>query len=424
MKFSKSGQALLAVAVSIGIGLGLTSCGESNTIDYLYVTASKNNPGQISVYLVDQISGALTQIKDSPYSSGGRNPVAEITSPNGKNLYVLNHDDNTLVDFAIGTDAKLYQQHTYNTPGTEPVALAMDPTGSLLFVVDFYQAGYTDANPGPGAVVVYPVNSDGSLGTNIANGNLPYWPVQNNPSSVNIPVPSTNCPMPNTTYMEPVYVVNTNTAAQAGTISAFTFPVVQAKSGSGCMVSSGALTAIPGSPFQSGVAPNASASDPTGRFYYVTDGATNQLIAYGIQTNGALVPVQNGPFKTDVFPDAVTVSASGMFIYVANYNSNDISAYAIDDSTGAPSSLATATFATKTGPTCVLIEPAFGRYLYTSNFLDNSITGYKSDPNTGNLTGTENSPYPTAGQPTCTAAIAHGNHAGEHVQATSGNGAS
>ena len=116
MKFSKSGQALLAIAVSIGIGLGITSCGESNTIDYLYVTGSKNNPGQISVYLVDQLSGALTRIKDSPYNSGGRNPVAEITSPNGKNLYVLNHDDNTLVDFAIGTDAKLYPQHTYNTP--------------------------------------------------------------------------------------------------------------------------------------------------------------------------------------------------------------------------------------------------------------------------------------------------------------------
>lgn len=410
MKFSKSGQALLAVAVSIGIGLGITSCGESNTIDYLYVTGSKNNPGQISVYLVDQLSGALTQIKDSPYNSGGRNPVAEITSPNGKNLYVLNHDDNTLVDFAIGTDAKLYPQHTYNTPGTEPVALAMNSAGTLLFVVDFYQAGYTDANPGPGALVVYPVNSDGSLGTNIANGNLPYWPVQNNPSSVNV---TSLLHVDSTTDF--VYVVNTNTAAQAGTVSGFSYSTASG---------GGALTAIPGSPFQAGVAPNASASDPTGRFYYVTDGATNQLIAYGIQASGALIPVQNGPFRTDVFPDAVTVSANDMFIYVANYNSNDISAYAIDQGTGAPSSLATSTFATKTGPTCVLIEPAFGRFLYTSNFLDNSITGYKSDPNTGNLTGTENNPYPTAGQPTCVAAIAHGNHAGEHVQATSGNGAS
>ena len=113
-----------------------------------------------------------------------------------------------------------------------------------------------------------------------------------------------------------------------------------------------------------------------------------------------------------------------MYLYVANYNSNDITAYTIDQGTGAPSSLASATFATKTGPTCVMIEPALGRYLYTSNFLDNSITGYQLNPNTGILTGTENNPYPTAGQPTCTAAVAHGNHACEHVQAASGHGAS
>jgi 6-phosphogluconolactonase len=409
MKFSKLGQGLLAVAVSIGIGLGIISCGANNTVDYVFVTASKNNPGQIGVYRVDQESGALTAIPDSPYSSGGRNPVAEVTSPNGKYLYVINHDDNTIVEFAIGTDGKIYPQHTYNTPGTEPSALTISPAGTLLFVVDTYQAGYTDANPGPGAIVVYPINSDGSLGSNIANGNLPYWPVEDNPSSVNAPaLVSTS------STIGYVYVVNTNTAAQAGTVSAFSYSTASG---------GGKLTTVPNSPFQSGVSPNASASDPTGRFYYVTDSATNQLIAYTIQPSGVLIYVQNGPFKTDVFPDAVTVSASGQYIYVANYNSNDISAYTIDQGTGAPSSLATAIFATKTGPTCVMIEPALGRFLYTSNFLDNSITGYQLNPNNGNLTGTENNPYPTVGQPTCTAAVAHGNHATEHVQAGSGNGA-
>jgi 6-phosphogluconolactonase len=422
MKFSKSGQALLAVAVSIGIGLGITSCGESNTIDYLFVTASKNNPGQISVYKVDQLSGALTQIPDSPYSSGGRNPVAEVTSPNGKYLYVINHDDNTIVEFAIGTDGKIYPQHTYNTPGTEPTALTINAAGTLMFVVDFYQAGYTDANPGPGAVVVYPINSDGSLGTNIANGNLPYWPVENNPSNVNVTALLTS-----SSTQDFVYVVNTNTATQAGTVSGFSYSTA---SGGGALTPVAGSSCVAEKPssgnncFQSGVAPNASASDPTGRFYYVTDGATNQLIAYGIQTNGSLIPLQNGPFKTDVFPDAVTVDFTGMYIYVANYNSNDISAYTIDQGTGAPSSLATAIFATKTGPTCVMIEPAFGRFLYTSNFLDNSATGYNINLNNGNLAGTENSPYPTAGQPTCAAAVPHGNHAGQHVQAGSGLGAS
>ncbi len=412
MKFRKSGQALLAAAVSIGIGLGITSCGESNTIDYLFVTASKNNPGQIAVYRVDQESGALTQIPDSPYSFPGRNPVAEVTSPNGKSLYVAYHDDNTIVQYNIGSDGKLYPENTYQTPGTEPVALSINAAGTFLLAVDSFQPAptgqppYTDTNQGPGALVVYPISATGTLGTPVSNGNLPYWPLQFNPSSVNLPLKDNF-----------VYVVNTNTAAQAGTISAFAIDPT-----------SGVLTVINdpvtgGNVFPAGVSPTASASDPTSRFLYVTDTATNQLIAYGIQSTGVITPVQNGPFKTDVFPDAVTVDLSGQYIYVANYNSNDISAYTIDQGTGAPSSLATNTYPTKTGPTCVLIEPAFGRYLYTSNFLDSSITGYQLNPNSGLLTGTENNPYPTAGQPTCTAAVTHGNHASQHVQPESGNGA-
>jgi 6-phosphogluconolactonase len=408
MKFSKTGQVFLAAAVSIGIGLGIISCGESNTIDYLYVTASKNNPGQISVYRVDQESGALTQIPDSPYPSGGRNPVAEVTSPNGANLYVVNHDDNTIVEFAIGTDAKLYPQHTYQTPGTEPNAIAINAAGTLLFVLDTYQATYSDANPGPGVLVVFPVNSDGSLGANVANGSLPYWPVEYAPATVNV-----------TANGSFAYVANANTnnptaADQRGTVSAFSV-------GSG-----GALTAVYPSttplPY-AGVTPSASASDPTSRFLYVTDAASNELYAYTIGASGALTPLTNGPFATGVYPDAVTIAPSGTYLYVANYNSNSISAFQITQSTGTPSALAGATsYATDTGPTCVLIEPAFGRFLYTSNFLDSSVTGYQLNPNSGALTGTENSPYPSAGQPTCAAAVPHGNHPGEHVQSTSGNG--
>ncbi|HTV04968.1 MAG TPA: beta-propeller fold lactonase family protein [Acidobacteriaceae bacterium] len=409
MKLSKTGQGLLAAAVSIGIGLGLTSCGQSNTIDYLYVTASKQEPGQISVYRVDLESGALTQIPDSPYPSGGRNPVAEVTSPSGANLYVVNHDDNTIVEFAIGTDAKLYPQHTYQTPGTEPQALAINQAGTLLFVVDTYQATYSDANPGPGALVVFPINTDGSLGSPVANGSLPYWPVEFAPSTVNV-----------TANGNFVYVANANTnnpsaAGQRGTISAFSV-------GSG-----GALTPLYSSssalPY-AGVQPSASASDPTSRFLYVTDAASNQLYAYAIGSNGTLAPLTNGPFATGVYPDGITIDPSGQYIYVANYNSNTISAYQITPSNGTPSLLAAGTtYPTKTGPTCIIVEPAFGRFVYTSNFLDSSITGYQLNPNNGTLTGTENSPYPSAGQPTCAAAVTHGNHPGEHVQATSGNGA-
>jgi 6-phosphogluconolactonase len=413
MKFRKTGQALLAAAVSIGVGLGITSCGESNTIDYLFVTASKNNPGQISVFKVDQESGALTQIPDSPYAFPGRNPVAEVTSPNGANLYVAYHDDSTIVDYNIGSDGKLYPAVTLPSLGTEPQAMAVNPAGTLLFVVYTFQPGSTatDSVPGPGGLVIYPLDASGVPSkTPISNGTTQFWPLEYQPASVNI-----------TANGQFAYVVNTNSntngsgIVQQGEVQAFSIG------------SSGALTAInnpaTGTPyFEAGVSPTASASDPTSLFLYVTDPVSNQVIAYTIGASGALTAVQSGPFKADVFPDAVTVDLTGTYVYVANYNSNDISAYQINKSTGALTGLSTATFPTKTGPTCVFVEPAFGRYLYTSNFLDNSITGYQLNPQSGILTGNENSPYPSAGQPTCVAAVTHGNHAGEHVQSTSGNG--
>ena len=157
--------ALAAVAAA---GAGLVSCGTSNTVDYLYATSSTNNPGQINVYRVDSQSGALTQIPDSPYPAG-RNPVSLVASGTGQTLYVANLDDNTIIQFGIGSDAKLYGQHTINLPGSGPQWLAihsyfdMRPgmgnkyLGSLLLVLQNYQPNFSVNNVSPGALSVYQI---------------------------------------------------------------------------------------------------------------------------------------------------------------------------------------------------------------------------------------------------------------------------
>src|SRR5271170_3333458 len=228
MKFSKFGRAMLAAVLSLGVATAFTACGYHDTIDYVYVTNSKNNPGQINVFLARANSGQLVQIPDSPYPSGGRNPVGLVTSPNLKYLYVINHDDNTIVEFGIGTDAKLYPQHTYNTPGTFPNGIAINTAGTLLFVTDTYQPQYTAANPGPGALVVYPINSDGSLGTPVPDGNLAYYPLSLgqtnvlNPTALNVP---TLVPAGATTGAGTfVYVASQNSTTGLGEISAFSVP--------------------------------------------------------------------------------------------------------------------------------------------------------------------------------------------------------
>jgi len=413
MKLSKFGRAALAAVLSLGVAATFTACGPTgtnNTVDYVYVTNSKSNPGQINVYYLDHDSGGLHQIPDSPYPSGGRNPVAVVTAPNYKNLYVINHDDNTIVQFGIGTDAKLYPQHTYNTPGTFPDALAINSAGTLLFVTDTYQPQYTAANPGPGAVAVYPINSDGSLGSAIANGSLTYYPLSTSQTNVLNPTAVTALTT-NSSSGGPslLYVVNQNTSTGLGSISGFS------------VASSGALTPIPCSPsastcsttgdgtFEAGAAPSAVASTPLGHYLYVTDSAHNQLLSYTIQSSGQIVPVQSGPTNTDITPDSVTVDPRGQYVYVANYAANDINAYSINSS-ASPGVTSVGTYGTGTGPTCVFVEPARGLYVYTTNFLDSTVSGLNLSPSDGTLAPVQNTPFLAAGQPTCIAATPHGNN--------------
>src|SRR5580704_16286548 len=248
MKFSKFGRIALASGVSLGLGFGVIACGPPNTIDFLYVTSSIQDPGQINVYKVDSQAGALIPIPNSPYKSGGTNPVADVASPSGKNLYVVNHDSNTIVVFTIATDGSLAQQQSCPTPGTLPTQLAINKAGTYLYVVETYQPGFNAKTPGPGALVVFPINATGQLGatsslcTPVANGNNAFFPVGNNPAAVNV--------VASGTY---VYAVNETDA----TISAFQ------------VGSSGALSTVGTYPV--GVAPNAHASDPTSMFLYVTD---------------------------------------------------------------------------------------------------------------------------------------------------------
>jgi 6-phosphogluconolactonase (cycloisomerase 2 family) len=310
-----------------------------------------------------------------------------LSSPNGKNLYVINHDDNTIVEFAIGTDGKLYPQQTCNLPGSYPVQLAVNQAGTYLYVVETYQPNFSTSIPGPGALVVFPINANGQLGATaslcqpVPNGTGTFFPLGNNPVAANV--------LANGNFVYAVNETDHNIAAfQVG--------------------SDGGLSSI--GLFSVGTAPNAIASDPAGKFLYVTDGASNQMYGFQVQSGGSLVMMPT-PFKTDNLPDAITVDPRGLYVYVANYNGNDVNAYTIDASTGNATPIpGSATYAVGTGPICILVEPSEGRYIYTANFLGNTVSGLAMNVATGGLTAVQNTPFGAVQQPTCGAAITHGKH--------------
>ncbi len=166
------GRAATASILSLAMALGITACSNDYTVSYVYMVTSKTTPeGLINGYQVDYQSGLLRPLADSPISTGGRDTVGIVAAPNDLFLYTVNNFDSDVVEFGIGTDGKLYPWNTYNTTGSLPTAAAIDAAGKFLYVTFTYQntsSGgqlYTPANPGPGGLSIFPMNSDNTLGT-------------------------------------------------------------------------------------------------------------------------------------------------------------------------------------------------------------------------------------------------------------------
>ena len=406
MKFDTIGRVAKASILSLAIGLGITACSRDYTLAYLYVTTAKANPGLINAYNVDYQSGALIQIADSPIPSGGKNPVAIVATPNAKFIYVVHRDDSTVVEFAIGTDGKLYAQHTYNTTGSFPVAAAVDPTGTFLYVAFLYQPGYTTASPGPGGINIFPINSDNTLGTPVTQNGLSYQAIGNNPISI-LASPA----LASNAAARFVYVVDQETSGNASVLG-FT---QNTTTGALTPTTSTSITTVAGTTVATGtkvgVIPSAIAEDPTGRFVYVTDQALNEVFGFLVEAGGNLEAMVSSPFSTGLFPVGLTIDPRGTYLYTANFNANTVSAFVINTSTGSlTASSGSASIQVGTGPTCITIEPARGIYMFTSNNLDNTVSGEQLNPHNGGLTNIQNTPFTASGLPTCAVSVANGSH--------------
>jgi 6-phosphogluconolactonase (cycloisomerase 2 family) len=379
--YSRSAKAVtktVAAVASLALACGLTACTRDYTLAYVYVTTNGATPGVVNQYKVDYESGAIVQF-GTPVAAGAK-PVATVATPDATTIYVVNQGDSTVQQFNIQSGGTLVSKGVYKTTGNTPTAIAIDPAGKFLFVTCTYQGTNTT---GAGALSVFPVNSDNTLGTatNINVGNAP------------VAVAITN-------FNPTVYVVDQDPTNPQ--VLAFT------ESSTGTLTPVAGTTATTG--FRAGIVPSAIAEDPTGRFVYVTDKAANQLIGYLVQAGGGLVAMVNGPFTTGLYPVAVVADPRGEYVYTVNFNANSISSYVLNTSTGTPSAVAGATTATDTGPVALALDPALGVYLYTANQLGSTVSGDKLNSSTGVLAGIQNSPFPASTSPTSIVVVANGSH--------------
>jgi 6-phosphogluconolactonase len=406
MKFSKLRQLLLVSTIGLVVATLFAGC-QLVTIDYLFVSTSASaigkNPsacpaGEIETYAVDSQSGAIRS-GALQVCSGGTTPVALAISPGYQNLYVANQVDMNIVHFAVASNGVLTKKDSV-TLSTAPVAMVVSPDGSTLYVV----SGTTTAT-----LSAYSLSS-GTLGsaTNQVSLTIPGFG-SDSVVPTNVTVLASGGAVYVTAYDLSAYNPGGPTTSTASPGWLFGFAT-----GSG-----GALTPTAGSPYSAGVKPTALVADPTNRFVYVTDFASNQLIGYGIYSGFTVNFLLNGPYKTGGQPTAIAIDPRGKFIYVSNSLDSTVTAYVIDLPTGTPSTAVNTTGSqtnnTDTQPVAVAVDPALGRYVYTANFLGNSVSGFRLDPIAGTLKQTQATPYPTGIHPTAVTLAPHGNHSTQTV---------
>jgi 6-phosphogluconolactonase len=272
--------------------------------------------------------------------------------------------------------------------GTQPSALLFDPTKSFAYV----------ANTGSDDVSTITVNKDGSLTAQ------PTTPITSGVAATR----------PVAIAMDPgahfLFVANEgiflNDPAQniPGSISVFSIG------------SSGALTAVAGSPFviqetspplvttPNQPQPESIAVSNQGNFVYVADRNNGTVVGYSFDsTSGVLSPVPGQAFVAGSSPNVVFSPPAGNFLYVANSGSNDIFAFSIN-ADGSLSAVTTSgsttqfTIPTGIGPIALISDPS-AKYIFALANGGSQITGYSMNHVTGLLNTVANATVSTGANP-------------------------
>jgi uncharacterized protein (TIGR03437 family) len=170
-------------------------------------------------------------------------------------------------------------------------------------------------------------------------------------------------------------------------------------------VSSGVLTGFPVRPPFIDMGATALVVSPTGKFIYAT-GSLSGVLAYTANAgSGALTAVPGSPFPAGIGPTGVTMDPTGKFVYVPNSSlcascaSGNVSAYTINAGSGALTPIAGSPFPDAgLGPFGAAVDPT-GKFLYVSNVLSGSVSAYTINANSGALTAVTGSPFPAGSQP-------------------------
>jgi 6-phosphogluconolactonase (cycloisomerase 2 family) len=279
---------------------------------FAYVSNSAESIETASIYAVNLKTG---QLRSNGYELAG---VVQAVDPSGRFAYALGATGNTISAYTINATSGQLNQVTGSpwATGDIPQSITVDPSGKFVYV----------ANQTSNNISAYTINGD-----------------------------------------------------------------------------TGALTAVTGSPFPSGDDPGSVVIDPTGRFAYVNnlnDSPGGDVSGYTISpTTGALTAMAGSPFLSRTGALAVAIAPSGEFGYVLQ-SPGEVTTFSINATTGVPTVVGSL-FSTGAASSFSLVMAPSGEYMYIPGGNNpGTISAVKINTTTGGLTLVTGSPFAAGYEPT------------------------
>jgi YVTN family beta-propeller protein len=213
--------------------------------------------GNISAYIISTATGALTS---TGMVGAGTNPASVTVDPSGKFAYVANARSNDISVYTINSTTGALTSTMTVAAGMRPNSVAVHPSGNFAYVANCGD-GFTSAS---GGVSMYTINSTTgaltSLGSADAGSEVCPWSVALHPSGGF------------------VYVIDVGDIDGLGSgVSLYTVDATTGK------------LALVGLAAAGGACPASIALDPSGKFAYVADQCSDDVLMYTINlTSGAL----------------------------------------------------------------------------------------------------------------------------------------
>jgi 6-phosphogluconolactonase (cycloisomerase 2 family) len=299
---------------------------------FLYVSSNKT-PGSISVFSIDQNTGALTPILGSPFAGrnlGGSHSDFLALTPSGSFLYSLNtlgvSSENISV-FAVDSSSGALSEITGSpfccTEGLGGVSI--DPSGKFLYGSALSARVYGFALDPVGGV---PTPVPGSPFSTLSTPQDSVIKVAYDPTGSFAYVANRFLPVIQMFTIDK----STGTLTNPVTIRTVNAPITLS--------------------FTSGTA----SVKYVPKFAYAANSGSNSISEYSIGSNGALTQITGSPLTDNNIPSFVTTTLSGNFVYTVNQN-NTVSGYSVGAS-GALTKIASSPFSGFQKPVAALVDPS------------------------------------------------------------------